>query len=157
MARERFRFAHALEGALAMAGFGLLRLLPLDWASGLSGFVARSIGPRLGISNRARQNLRRAMPNLSVAEIERVITGMWDNLGRVVAEYPHLGAFRVYEGTSRVEIVGAENIRAQGAAGKRAIFFYGCKMQANGFVKNERFGSAPSLTKPLASSKHRLG
>jgi len=125
MARERFPFAHALEGALAMASFGFLKLLPTDWASGLTGFIARSIGPRLGLNRRARANLKRALPELSDAEIDRVITGMWDNLGRLVAEYPHLGAFKVYEPGGRIEIVGAENIRTQGAKGKRAIFFSG--------------------------------
>ena len=123
MARERFPFAHALEGAVARAGFGFLRILPLDWASGLAGFVARSIGPRLGVSNRARTNLRRAMPELSSSDIERIVIGMWDNLGRVVADYPHLGAYRASE--DRVAAVGAENFSAQGAQGKRVIFFSG--------------------------------
>jgi KDO2-lipid IV(A) lauroyltransferase len=125
MARKRFRLTHALEGAVAIAGYSFFEFLPLDWASGLGGFLARKIGPRLGLNKRARKNLSRAMPELSPDAIERIIAGMWDNLGRLVAEYPHLGAFRVYDGDGRVEIVGAENIRAQAAGGKGAIFFSG--------------------------------
>jgi KDO2-lipid IV(A) lauroyltransferase len=125
MARERFRLTHALEGAVAIAGYSFFEFLPLDWASGLGGFLARKLGPRLGLNKRARRNLNRAMPELSPDAIERVIVGMWDNLGRVVAEYPHLGAYRVYDGDGRVEIVGAENIRAQAVRGKGAIFFSG--------------------------------
>lgn len=108
-----------------MAGWGFFRALPLDWASGFTGCLARKIGPHLGINKRARENLRRAMPELAPDAVERIIDGMWDNLGRLVGEYPHLGAYRVYEPGGRIEMVGAENIRAQGAPGKRAIFFSG--------------------------------
>jgi Kdo2-lipid IVA lauroyltransferase/acyltransferase len=125
MARDRLRVIHALEGALAMASFGFLRVLPIDWASGLTGFLARNIGPRLGLNRRARVNLRRALPHLTVDQMDQIIRGMWDNLGRLTAEYPHLGAFKVYEPGGRIEIVGAENIRAQNATGKGAIFFSG--------------------------------
>jgi Kdo2-lipid IVA lauroyltransferase/acyltransferase len=108
-----------------MASFGFLRVLPIDWASGLTGFLARNIGPRLGLNRRARVNLRRALPHLTVDQMDQIIRGMWDNLGRLTAEYPHLGAFKVYEPGGRIEIVGAENIRAQNATGKGAIFFSG--------------------------------
>jgi KDO2-lipid IV(A) lauroyltransferase len=120
------RLSHLLEGAGAVVFYATLRLLPLDAASGLGGLLARSIGPRLGISRRALNNLRRAMPELSEAEAWRIIRGMWDNLGRVVAEYPHLGKYRVYDGDDRrIEIRGAEHIHAQRAAGKPTIFFSG--------------------------------
>jgi KDO2-lipid IV(A) lauroyltransferase len=93
--------------------------LPVAWASGLAGTLARIIGPRLAISRRARQNLRRALRELSDERIEEIIRGMWDNLGRVAAEYPHLGKFRVYEPGGRIEIVDADHIRIPGP---RAIF-----------------------------------
>src|SRR6266513_2509933 len=83
------RFSHWLQARAAGLCFGVLGLLPLDWASAIGGGLGRLIGPFLGISKRARRNIRRAFPEISDAEIERVITGMWDNLGRVAAEYPH--------------------------------------------------------------------
>src|ERR1700745_1398666 len=46
-------------------GFGASGLLPLDWASAIGGALARAIGPRLGISKRARLNIGRALPELS--------------------------------------------------------------------------------------------
>ena len=73
-----------------------MRALPIDAASALGGALARRIGPWLGISKRARHNLTAALPELSAAEIERVVRGMWDNLGRVAAEYPHLRRIRVF-------------------------------------------------------------
>ncbi len=119
------RVSHIFEGAGALFVFGLFRLLPVTWASAVSGFIARSLGPHLAINRRARKNMKRALPEIGDAEVERTLRGMWDNLGRVVAEYAHLGAYRVYEPGGRIEIVGAEHIRAQGAEGRRAIFFSG--------------------------------
>ncbi len=121
MAERRLR--DLVEGAGAVLGYGVFRLLPLDWASALGGALARGIGPHLAISRRALRNLRRALPELGEEDARRAVRGMWDNLGRVVAEYPHLGEFRVYAGDGRIAVAGAEHIRAQGAPGRSAIFF----------------------------------
>jgi KDO2-lipid IV(A) lauroyltransferase len=114
--------AQACGAALLAAGFGLL---PLDAASGLGGSLARRIGPALGISKRARLNLAAALPELSAAAIETIVRGMWDNLGRVAAEYPHLRAIRVFEPGGRVETHGFEHVDRACAAGRRMIFFSG--------------------------------
>jgi KDO2-lipid IV(A) lauroyltransferase len=119
------RLLHVAEGAGAVALYAFFRILPLEVASALGGFLARTLGPRVALSRRAHRNLARALPELGEAERHRIVRGMWDNLGRVVAEYPHLGRYRVYERGGRIEIIGAEHIRAQAAPGKRAIFFSG--------------------------------
>ncbi|HXP04356.1 MAG TPA: lauroyl acyltransferase [Stellaceae bacterium] len=107
---------------LAFSGFGLL---PLDRASALGGAIARRIGPHLGVSKRARLNLRAAMPALSEAEIDTVVRGMWDNLGRVAAEYPHLRKIKVFEPSGRVETRGLEHLDAALAAERRVVLFSG--------------------------------
>ena len=48
---------------------------------------------------------------------------MWDNLGRVVAEYPHLGEINVYEAQGRVEVSGGENVDLLREDGQAGIFF----------------------------------
>jgi KDO2-lipid IV(A) lauroyltransferase len=111
--------------------FAAMRALPIDAASALGGWLARHIGPRLGISRRARRNLAAALPELSAGEIERVLRGMWDNLGRVAAEYPHLPRIRVFppgvsqEGLGRVETSGIEHLDRAIAAGRPVIIFGG--------------------------------
>jgi KDO2-lipid IV(A) lauroyltransferase len=105
--------------------FALLGCVPLDAASAVGGMLARRIGPRLGVSNRARRNLRAALPELSAAQIAAILRGMWDNLGRVAAEYPHLRNIRVFDAMSRVETRGLENLDDALAAGRRAILFGG--------------------------------
>jgi Kdo2-lipid IVA lauroyltransferase/acyltransferase len=115
---------YRIEAWLAALLIGALGLLPLDWASWLGGVTGRLIGPRLGITKRARINLRAALPELTPAEIEGVVRGMWDNLGRVVYEYPHLRKIKVFVG-DRVEVRGLDNLKAALAAGRRVILFSG--------------------------------
>jgi Kdo2-lipid IVA lauroyltransferase/acyltransferase len=113
------------EGWLAEVLFGGFRLLSIDRASALGGAIARTIGPRLGVSKRARVNLRRALPELRDDEIATIIGAMWDNLGRVVAEYPHLRRVHAFGPDSRVEIIGVEHIDRSIAAGRQFILVAG--------------------------------
>ena len=94
---ERVPWGYRLEAWLAGATIRIVGLLPIDWASALGGALARTAGPRLGITKRARLNLSTAMPDLGTVETDTLIRGMWDNLGRVVAEYPHLRKICVFE------------------------------------------------------------
>jgi Kdo2-lipid IVA lauroyltransferase/acyltransferase len=119
------RLTHRVEAWGAALLFGALGLLPIDWASALGGALGRRLGPALGISKRARINLRRAFPDLPDAEIEHIVIGMWDNLGRVAAEYPHLRKIRVFAPGGRVETHGLEHVDRAVAAGRRMIIFSG--------------------------------
>ncbi len=99
--------------------------LTLERASALGGWLGRSLGPRLPVSRRARDNLRRAFPDMEESEIERIVRGMWDNLGRVAAEYPHLGEIDCYTDGGRVEVVGTETLDRLRDEGTGCIFFGG--------------------------------
>jgi KDO2-lipid IV(A) lauroyltransferase len=123
--RQPISFIHRLEGWGAALCFGAFGLLPLDWASAIGGALARAIGPRLGVSKRARLNIGRSLPGLSEAEIAHIIAGMWDNLGRVAAEYPHLRGIRIFEPGGRVETHGFEHMDRAVAAGRRMLIFSG--------------------------------
>ena len=87
--------------AIVMAIFSCL---PVDWASNCGGYVGRVIGPRLRPSRRAMRNIARAFPRNDDAENRRILRGMWDNLGRSLAEYPHLNRICA-AGSPRVELV----------------------------------------------------
>jgi KDO2-lipid IV(A) lauroyltransferase len=122
---ERIPLAYRVEARLAAFVLKILGLLSLDRASALGGTLARTIGPRLGISKRARMNLRAALPELDAARVEAIIRGMWDNLGRVAFEYPHLAAIEVFAGDGRVEVAGIEHLETALAARRRVILFSG--------------------------------
>jgi KDO2-lipid IV(A) lauroyltransferase len=119
------RIRHALEAALVYPLFQLFRLLPFPVASGIGGRIGRLIGPLLPPTGVARRNLAAAFPEKNAGEIERIIQGMWENLGRVAAEYPHMLALRIYQPESPVEVVGAEIVDRLAADGKPAVLFTG--------------------------------
>jgi KDO2-lipid IV(A) lauroyltransferase len=119
------RLKHRVEAWGAALFFAVVGALPLDRASAVGGFAARHIGPRLGISKRARLNIMAALPELPEAGVAPVVAGMWDNLGRVAAEYPHLRKVRAFAPGGRVETIGTEHIDRAVAAGRRVILFSG--------------------------------
>lgn len=78
------------EAILVYVLLTLFRFMPAAKASDIGGAIGRSIGPKLAVNRRAIKHLQLAFPDKSRAEIDQIITGMWDNLGRLFAEYPHL-------------------------------------------------------------------
>jgi KDO2-lipid IV(A) lauroyltransferase len=111
---------HAVEALLQLLVMGFFWLPPVDWASGLGGWLTRRIGPRLPVSRRALKHLALAFPEMSEAERCRILAGMWDNLGRMIAEYPHLGTI-AEPGNGRIEVIGAERLEVVRAAGRPFI------------------------------------
>jgi len=98
----------AAEACGVFIAWGLFAALPLDCASGLGGFMGRAIGPYLRVSKKARQNLRRAFPEKGDGELDAVLVQVWDNVGRVAAEFPHLERIAA----ERLEIVGGHHVDA---------------------------------------------
>lgn len=123
--RGAHRGAYRLLELMAVGGaLGVFACLPVDLASALGGFLARLIGPRVGASRRVLRSLERAMPEHDTATNRRILSEMWDNLGRSVAEYPHLSHICA-AGSGRVEIVNGASIAALVAIGGPAILFGG--------------------------------
>ena len=55
-----------------------------------AGWTMRTIGPLLPENKIGRANLVAAFPEKSAAEIDTILRGVWDNLGRMGAEFAHL-------------------------------------------------------------------
>jgi Kdo2-lipid IVA lauroyltransferase/acyltransferase len=116
-------FLHPVEAVAAFILYMFFKFLSLDAASALGGWIGRTIGPRLGISRRAIRNLSKAYPDMDRDGVDRIVRGMWDHLGRVAAEYPHLSEFDIYGPDSRVEVIGVEYADLLRDDGKPGIFF----------------------------------
>jgi KDO2-lipid IV(A) lauroyltransferase len=88
------KLRYGAEATAFLVFMGFFRILGLDRASAVGGFIGRNIFARTRLTSRARENLKTAFPEKPAAEIETIITSMWDNLGRTVAEYAHLDKFK---------------------------------------------------------------
>jgi KDO2-lipid IV(A) lauroyltransferase len=102
------RFGWRLEALGFDAVSGLVRLLPLDWASGLGGAVVRLLGPMTSEHRTADLNLRLAFPGMDAAARRRIIMDHWENLGRTAAEFPLVD--RIVRDPARVEVVGGDRL-----------------------------------------------
>lgn len=114
---------HRIEALGARLLFSLFRALPLDMASALGGGLARLIGPRLKVSRVALANMARALPELDDTARRKAVRAMWENLGRTVAELPHLDRFNIDRPDGRVELVGREIYETARDDGVGGIFF----------------------------------
>jgi KDO2-lipid IV(A) lauroyltransferase len=98
------KLRYGAEAALFLAFMGFFRLIGVDAASAVGGFIGRAIFARTGVTRRARDNLIAAFPEKSEAEREAIIRTMWDNLGRTVAEYAHLDKFDLGGPDPRIQV-----------------------------------------------------
>jgi Kdo2-lipid IVA lauroyltransferase/acyltransferase len=80
----------AAVGALTVGLLRTTRYFDPDKTANAFGRIAGLIGPRLREQRIGRANLTAAFPEKSPEEIEAILAGVWDNLGRVGAEFAHL-------------------------------------------------------------------
>jgi KDO2-lipid IV(A) lauroyltransferase len=85
----------AAVGWLAVAALSGIRLADRKRTANFVGWLLRKIGPLLKEQKIGRANLRAAFPEKSDAEIETILIGVWDNLGRLAVEFAHLDEFRI--------------------------------------------------------------
>jgi KDO2-lipid IV(A) lauroyltransferase len=117
------RLRQRAEALVVRLLYHAVRVLPIDAASALGGWLGRKLGPLVRRTRIARRNLALAFPEASPAEIESIARGMWENLGRTVFELPLLDRFRWFGQGGRIELVGAEHVGAAFADGRSGILF----------------------------------
>jgi len=91
----------AAAGASAVGLLGAMKRLRRKPTAKFAGLVMRKVGPLFKEHRLGRENLRAAFPEKSDVEIEQILAGVWDNLGRIAVEFAHLDEFRV-EGSALV-------------------------------------------------------
>ena len=81
---------YAGVGWLAVALLKGLRAVNRQRMANMLGAMLRRIGPWLPEHRVGRTNLAAAFPEKPPQEIEKILRGVWDNLGRVAAEFAHI-------------------------------------------------------------------
>jgi KDO2-lipid IV(A) lauroyltransferase len=112
--------------AVAFFGFiGFFRLFGLDGASAIGSWIGRNILGRSAMARRGRDHLKKAYPEKSDGEVETILTEMFDNLGRTIAEYAHLDKMKLHGSDPRLSVTGTDHAEAAIASGKGVIFVSG--------------------------------
>ena len=80
----------AMIGAIAVGLLRATRYFDPDKTANFFGSVTRTVGPWLREHQIGRANLTAAFPEKSPAEIDTILMGVWENLGRVGTEFAHI-------------------------------------------------------------------
>ena len=100
--------------------YSMARLLPVDLSSKLFGSLAGALGPYLKVHKLGHKNLTQAFPKKSPEEINKILKGVWENLGRIAGEFPH--SSRIARNPKRIQIVG-QKIFEEAITQNRPILF----------------------------------
>ena len=96
-ARRLKAWTDAAIGAVTVAALKLLRRMNRRRMSNFLGRLMRIVGPWLPEHKVGRANLKAAFPDKSAQEVDAILAGVWENLGRVGAEFAHLDRMTVLD------------------------------------------------------------
>lgn len=91
----RSKLLDATVGALAAGALSALKRMDRKRTANFAGALMRRLGPLFPEHRLGRANLRAAFADKSAPEIEQILGGVWDNLGRIAVEFAHLDEFSV--------------------------------------------------------------
>jgi KDO2-lipid IV(A) lauroyltransferase len=110
--------------ALAYDAFvGFMRLLPLDFASDVGGWLLRMLGPVSPVQKTVSRNLDLAFPDRDAAWKAMISRAQWDNLGRMFAEFAQMDRITIESG--RIEVEHMDRLTDIAASGKPVVLISG--------------------------------
>ena len=105
--------------------FFIFRLFSLKISSFIGGKIFQFIGPFFRSKKIIHLNIKRAFPNLEQKEINKITSNMWNNYGRVFAEYMFIKKFRNNQSNNNIIIEGKEILNDLKEKNIKAIFISG--------------------------------
>ena len=94
-------------------------------SSDVSGKIFEIIGPFFRSKKVIRNNIKRALPEIDENNLKNIQNSMWNNYGRIFAEYIFLKDFRYGKLASEVQIEGKEILNDIKENNKQVIFISG--------------------------------
>jgi len=103
----------------------LFRSVRTERASDFGASFLRRLGPGTLLHHVARVNMRVAFPEASNRELDGLLDTMWDNLGRLVGEFPNTHRFDFGSDSDQIKIEGIDTLRELDRQGRPAVFIGG--------------------------------
>ena len=114
-----------LQFLIIIIMFSIFKILRLKISSALSGKLFEKIGPLFRSKKLIHSNLKKAFPNIDLENLDKITTLMWNNYGKVFAEYMFIKDFREDKSNTRIEIVGQEILEDIKRKNKPVVFISG--------------------------------
>ena len=105
--------------------FSLFKILRLKLSSAIGGKIFEKIGPLFRSKNLIHSNIKKAFPEMELENINKIINLMWNNYGRVFAEYMFIKKFREDKSNKRIKIEGQELLEEIKKKNEPVIFISG--------------------------------
>ena len=105
--------------------FLIFKILGLSFASYLSGKIISFIGPLFRSKNLIKLNILKAFPDLSPIEVKKITKKMWNNYGKILAEYIFIKDFRLSKYKNNIDIKGHEILERIRLSNEPVIFISG--------------------------------
>ena len=115
-----------LEFIIVVIFFTIFKIIGPKLSSNLGGCIGKYFGPFLRKKEIIKKNIFFAFPNISEKEMNKLINKMWENIGRVFAEYAHLNKFSIYDKKKiKINFTNKINIEKLKNYNKPIVFFSG--------------------------------
>lgn len=112
-----------IEVILYDSVMGLIRMLGVDGASALGGWLCRTFGPLTSVQKTVETNLKLAFPDMPEKERRELIAEQWERTGRTFAEIPLLD--RIMADPSRIELINGKRLDEIRDSGQPVVFVSG--------------------------------
>ena len=114
-----------LQYCFVVIFFSIFKILGPAVSSNLGGKLFEFIGPIFRSKNIIKKNLKIAMTNIGSEEITKISKLMWNNYGRVFAEYMFIKDFRFNKLGSNIQVEGQDILENLKKTNQSAIFISG--------------------------------
>ena len=105
--------------------FIIFKILGFKLASNMGGYIGKKIGPLFRSKQTILTNIKNALPKTDKADLELIIQSMWENYGRILAEYVFLKDFRKEKLNDYLEIEGKEHLNKVRDSNEQVVFVSG--------------------------------
>ena len=105
--------------------FFIFKTIGYKNASNLGAKIGSIFGPLFRSKNLTKKNIRNCLKNINEKEINILIKKMWENYGRIFAEYMHIEKFRSNKLENYIKIDGIKTLEKIKKEGKPVVFISG--------------------------------
>ena len=105
--------------------FLIFKILGVKLSSKIGGIIFEIIGPYFRSKKLIHSNIKKAFPDIDQSKLNRITKMMWNNYGRVFAEYMFIKDFRFGKLASNIEVQGQEILEDIKINNKQVIFISG--------------------------------
>ena len=118
-------FKYFIQFSLTIFCFLIFKILGPNLSSKLSGKVFELIGPFFRSRQIIHSNIKRGVPDISSENLKNITNLMWNNYGRLFAEYMFIKDFRYGKLENKIQVEGQEILDEIKRSEKKVIFISG--------------------------------